>query len=115
MLDALGALSNRTALSLARRPVGHDDGGGVSTLADTLGSFESGYDRAEERAALAPALRRLPAREQEILRLRFVEDLTQSEIATRIGVSQMQVSRLLRRSLELLSKLTRASSGETLH
>jgi RNA polymerase sigma-B factor len=110
VLDALGALANRTALSLAA-PTGREDdgGGGSATLADTLGTVESGYARAEQRATLAPALRRLPAREQEILRLRFVEDLTQSEIATRIGVSQMQVSRLLRRSLELLGELTRAS------
>jgi RNA polymerase sigma-B factor len=110
VLDALGALSNRTALSLAT-PIGRDDdSGGAATLADTLGRTESGYANAEARAAIAPALRRLPAREQEILRLRFVEDLTQSEIAARVGVSQMQVSRLLRRSLELLGKLTRASA-----
>jgi RNA polymerase sigma-B factor len=109
VLDALGALSNRTALSLAT-PIGREDDGAGATLADTLGHTEPGYDDAEARAALTPALRRLPAREQEILRLRFVEDLTQSEIAARVGVSQMQVSRLLRRSLELLSKLTRAST-----
>lgn len=52
----------------------------------------------------------LPAREQKILRLRFVEDLTQAEIASRIGVSQMHVSRLLRRSLDELAAAT--SSGE---
>ena len=53
-------------------------------------------------------MRALPAREREILRLRFVEDLTQTEIADRIGISQMHVSRLLRRSLD---KLTRATAG----
>lgn len=55
-----------------------------------------------EREALSSLIDRLPPREQEILRLRFEHDLTQSEIAARIGVSQMQVSRLLARTLEQL-------------
>ena len=55
------------------------------------------------------AAKHLPQREREILYLRFGEDLTQSEIAERVGVSQMQVSRLLRRSLHRLRQLT----GET--
>jgi RNA polymerase sigma-B factor len=59
---------------------------------------------------LAPALRCLPAREQRILRMRFVEDRTQTEIARTIGVSQMQISRLLRQSLERLAQITRAST-----
>ena len=52
------------------------------------------------------AAKHLPQREREILFLRFGEDLTQSEIAERVGVSQMQVSRLLRRSLQRLRQLT---------
>ncbi|MGB2711167.1 MAG: sigma-70 family RNA polymerase sigma factor, partial [Conexibacter sp.] len=63
---------------------------------------------AEARAMIAPAMRHLPEREQRILRMRFAEDLTQSEIAAEIGVSQMQISRLLRQSLERLAELTRA-------
>lgn len=55
-----------------------------------------------EREALTSLIDRLPPREQEILRLRFEHDLTQSEIAARIGVSQMQVSRLLARTLDQL-------------
>jgi len=51
---------------------------------------------------ISDALRHLPARERRILYLRFVKDLTQSEIAARVGLSQMQISRLLRRSLEQL-------------
>ncbi len=54
------------------------------------------------------AARNLPAREREILYLRFGEDLTQSEIAARVGVSQMQVSRLLRRALQRLTELAGA-------
>lgn len=63
-----------------------------------------------EREALSSLIDRLPAREQEILRLRFEHDLTQSEIALRIGVSQMQVSRLLARTLEQL-RVWASSSG----
>ena len=106
VLDALGALANRTTLSLAI-PAGHEESGDA-TLADTIGADDAGYERAEARAMLAPALRHLPEREQRILRMRFVDDLTQSEIAAKIGVSQMQISRLLRQSLERLTELTRA-------
>ncbi|MDO8213661.1 SigB/SigF/SigG family RNA polymerase sigma factor [Conexibacter sp. CPCC 206217] len=105
VVEALGALANRTALSLAT-PAGHDDEGDA-TIADTLGTTEDGYKMAEARALLTPALRHLPEREQRILRMRFVDDLTQSEIATEIGVSQMQISRLLRQSLDRLHELTR--------
>jgi RNA polymerase sigma-B factor len=58
---------------------------------------------------VAGTMRALPRREQEILRLRFVEDLTQTEIAERLGVSQMQVSRLLRRSLDRLRVVAEAA------
>lgn len=105
VVEALGALANRTALSLAM-PAGHDDDGDA-TIADTLGDVEDGYQAAEARAVLAPAMRHLPEREQRILRMRFVHDMTQSEIASRIGVSQMQISRLLRQSLDTLHELTR--------
>lgn len=109
VVEALGALSNRTALSLAAPTGGHDDGGGGdTTIADTLGSADDGFERAEARAILGSAVRCLPDREQKILRLRFVEDMTQSEIAAEIGVSQMQISRLLRQSLERLAQITRA-------
>ena len=105
VLEALGALANRTALSLAT-PAGNDDEGDA-TIADTLGSVEEGFRAAEARALLGPALRHLPEREQRILKMRFVDDMTQSEIARQIGVSQMQISRLLRQSLERLHELTR--------
>lgn len=105
VVEALGALANRTALSLAT-PAGHEDEGDA-TIADTLGDVEEGYRVAEARALLAPALKHLPEREQKILKMRFVDDLTQSEIATEIGVSQMQISRLLRQSLDRLHELTR--------
>ena len=69
------------------------------TLADSLGSADPEIERAEIRALLDGAFGVLSARDQEVLRLRFEHDLTQTEIAQRIGVSQMQVSRLIRQSL----------------
>lgn len=72
---------------------------------EALGGEDSRLARMEERVTVFAAARHLPAREREILYLRFGEDLTQSEIAQRIGVSQMQVSRLLRRSLARLREL----------
>jgi RNA polymerase sigma-B factor len=71
-------------------------------LSARMGERDAHYDAVEERALLAPALAMLPQREQTILRMRFVQGLTQSEIATTIGVSQMHVSRLLAASLEEL-------------
>ena len=76
-----------------------DDGDGMSAQ---LGQDEPGLADAERRATMDPLLATLPEREQMILRLRFYEDLTQSEIADRLGISQMHVSRLLSRSLAKL-------------
>ena len=62
-----------------------------------------GYELVEIGETLRGTLEALPARERLILRLRFEEDMTQAEIAEQVGVSQMHVSRLLRRSLDRLS------------
>jgi RNA polymerase sigma-B factor len=67
---------------------------------EALGGEDENFERAEERVLLRGGLAVLGAREREILRLRFVEGLTQREIAVAIGVSQMHVSRLLRRSID---------------
>jgi RNA polymerase sigma-B factor len=72
------------------------------TLAHRIGAEDAKYDGVDDRSVLAPALAKLAPREQTILQLRFVDGLTQSEIAARIGVSQMHVSRLLAASLERL-------------
>jgi RNA polymerase sigma-B factor len=74
----------------------------IDPLSARMGERDARFDSVEERALLAPALARLPAREQSILRMRFVQGLTQSEIAVTIGVSQMHVSRLLAASLNEL-------------
>ena len=71
-------------------------------LSARLGEHDNNYDSVEDRALLGPALATLPPREQSILRMRFVDGLTQSEIAVAVGVSQMHVSRLLSSSLQKL-------------
>jgi RNA polymerase sigma-B factor len=73
-----------------------------------LGHVDTGFQQVEERAVLRDAIAKLPEQEQQILVLRFIENRTQTEIATMIGISQMQVSRLVARSLKKL----RASLGE---
>ena len=67
---------------------------------ESLGEIEHEYEVSEDRAVLAPGLRALDERERKILHLRFFEGLTQSQIAQQVGISQMHVSRLIRRSLE---------------
>jgi RNA polymerase sigma-B factor len=67
---------------------------------DALGVDEVGFETSEHRALLEPGIESLDAREQRILHLRFVGGLTQSQIAAEVGISQMHVSRLIRRSLE---------------
>jgi RNA polymerase sigma-B factor len=69
--------------------------GGTSSIGDGLGGDEGGYDAAEARVALQPALQRLGERDRRIVTLRFFGQCTQQEIADDIGVTQMQVSRLL--------------------
>ena len=80
-------------------PSGADEEG---TLANQLGTEDQGLIDSEHRVALSPLIARFPPRERTILHLRFFEGLTQSEIAGRLGISQMHVSRLLARSLAQL-------------
>jgi len=77
------------------------------TIAETVGATDDRFELIEGCASISQALKTLPERERLILQLRFVEDLTQSEIAQRIGVSQMHVSRLIRQALERV----RAAAG----
>jgi RNA polymerase sigma-B factor len=72
------------------------------TISDRLGDVDEGFGGAEDRMVLAISLAELTERERRILNLRFIEGLTQSEIAAEIGVSQMHVSRLLSGSLAKL-------------
>ena len=68
-------------------------------MAERIGSEDPSFELVEDRVALDAERPVLDEREREVLRLRFVEDLTQSQIAERIGHSQMHVSRILRRAL----------------
>ncbi|MGW4485295.1 SigB/SigF/SigG family RNA polymerase sigma factor [Amycolatopsis sp. NPDC004368] len=87
------------------KPV-HDDAEPLS-LADTLGEEDSALEHIENHEALEPLLRELPQRERAILVMRFFGGLTQTQIADRVGISQMHVSRLLSQTLEQLrGKLT---------
>jgi len=90
----------------APRPGIDDDAG--AAYGDSIGSDDERYELVELDVTVAAVLGHIPPRERMILKMRFVEDLTQTEIAERVGISQMQVSRLLRRSLNQLRTLTRA-------
>jgi RNA polymerase sigma-B factor len=70
-----------------------------SSFADQIGSEDDQLENLEYRASLAPEMAKLPERERKILFLRFYRGMTQSEIAERLGISQMHVSRLLNRTL----------------
>jgi RNA polymerase sigma-B factor len=74
----------------------------AATVGDAVGTVDHGFASAEHRAVLQTLMCSLTLRERNIVRLRFEHDLTQAEIGTRVGISQMQVSRILRRSLARL-------------
>ena len=82
-----------------------------TSLADAVGSLDERLDLVEHSASLGRALRAMPERERSILYLRFAEGLTQVEIAERVGISQMHVSRLIRRALERLRVVAGAEAA----
>ena len=99
VLEAREAATAYRAESLDQ-PFGDDQD--ATSVVDTLGVHEPGYLQAEQSATLEAMMSVLSDREREVLRLRFAEDLTQSEIGRRVGVSQMHVSRLLRQAVTRL-------------
>jgi RNA polymerase sigma-B factor len=103
VLDALAARSAYRPRSLTRA-ADDDEPGDLE-----LPSSEDGYALVEERMALADGLATLPPRERVILHLRFEHGLYQSEIAARLGISQMHVSRLISRALETLREKAAAT------
>ena len=101
VIEALEAADAYDALSLdAPRGEADDDAG---SWVESLGEVDPNYALVEWGASIEPALAALPERERLVIRLRFAEDLTQTEIAQRIGVSQMHVSRLIRRAIARMS------------
>ncbi|MFV8165969.1 RNA polymerase sigma factor SigF [Mycobacterium sp. 134] len=99
VIEGLVAGSSYNTLSI-------DSGGGgdeeAPAIVDTLGDVDTGLDQIDNRETLRPLLAQLPERERTVLVLRFFESMTQTQIAERVGVSQMHVSRLLAKSLARL-------------
>jgi RNA polymerase sigma-B factor len=105
VLEALGAASAHYPDSLDR-PVNEDGEDGIGTL---LGGEDRGFEEVENAALVDGLLATLPERERAMLRMRFEEELTQAEIGSRLGVSQMHVSRLIRRSIAELQQAQSAA------
>jgi RNA polymerase sigma-B factor len=108
VLEVLEANHNRRPLSLDRPVGGEED---ESPAAEWVGDEDENFELVDDKLALEGVLPHLDERERLILRLRFVDDMTQSQIADRIGHSQMHVSRILRRTLERIREEV-AEQGE---
>jgi RNA polymerase sigma-B factor len=102
VVDALEVRHTRTIAPYDELGVDDEEG----PRSRTLGAEDPGYELVDELATIGPAFAALPARERKVLRLRFGADLTQSEIAAELGVSQMQISRLIRRALDTMAELS---------
>jgi RNA polymerase sigma-B factor len=100
VLEGLEASSAYRSASLDEALAGDDEGGG--TAIEILGEVDAALDQVEYRESIRPLLARLPDRERTIVMLRFFGNMTQTQIAQRIGISQMHVSRLLSQTLAQL-------------
>ncbi|WP_246584935.1 RNA polymerase sigma factor SigF [[Mycobacterium] fortunisiensis] len=99
VIEGLVAGSSYNTLSIDSGGGGDED---APAIVDTLGDMDTGLDQIDNRETLRPLLAQLPERERTVLVLRFFESMTQTQIAERVGVSQMHVSRLLAKSLARL-------------
>jgi RNA polymerase sigma-B factor len=106
VLEALEGSFAYEATSLDAPRAGDPD---AESYADSVGADDDGYEQVEYLQTIEPTMRALPERDRLVLKLRFEDDLTQSEIAERIGVSQMHVSRIIRRALERLKAVADAA------
>jgi RNA polymerase sigma-B factor len=102
--DVLESMEAGSLYRLASIDAGRPDDDSATSPAHRLGELDAELGAVEDRVAVSEILAVLPEREQNIVYLRFFEGLTQSEIAERMGISQMHVSRLLARSLETLGE-----------
>ncbi|MGC1801497.1 MAG: sigma-70 family RNA polymerase sigma factor, partial [Solirubrobacterales bacterium] len=101
VLEAMHASQGHHAVSLdATSTIG--DGDEPGPLRDRIGAKDLSFDTVEYGEAIGPVLEEISERDRKVLHLRFVEDMTQSEIADQVGVSQMHVSRILRATVEKL-------------
>jgi RNA polymerase sigma-B factor len=110
VLEAIESGRAYSSVSLSAGAIGDEDGE-LDPL-ETIGTVEHEYEVSEDRAMLEPGFRVLDERERRILHLRFFEGLTQSQIAAQIGISQMHVSRLIRRALEKIREEIADDKGE---
>jgi RNA polymerase sigma-B factor len=106
VLEAMHASQGHHSVSLDASSM-QGDGDEPAPLGERLGKIDLGFETVEYGAAIEPTLAKISDRDRMVLHLRFVEDLTQSEIAARVGVSQMHVSRILRSTLEELRQAVR--------
>ncbi|WP_110208739.1 RNA polymerase sigma factor SigF [Nocardioides daejeonensis] len=97
--DVVDGLESGNAYSTLSLDAGDSSEDGALTMLDTLGVEDDGLEHVELRESLKPLLAALPPREKNILMLRFFKNMTQSQIATEVGISQMHVSRLLTRTI----------------
>jgi RNA polymerase sigma-B factor len=104
VLEAMEAATTSRPASLDA-PIVADSEGDAAPMAEHVGDVDQNLEHTEWGVMLEERLEQLDDREREVLHLRFVQDLTQTEIGERIGVSQMQVSRILRAALERLREL----------
>ena len=111
VLEAMQAAGAYRSASLDAPRASSDEEAG-ETLGDAMGTTDDGFERAEQRATLQALIDGLTPREREVIRLRFEEDLTQAEIGAQIGVSQMQVSRVLRHAVTRLRALARVEDEQ---
>lgn len=102
VLEALEAGSAYSTRSLSAPREGDDEAFSEADRLEALASDDHAYEVAEDRAVLAAGFQALDERERRIIHLRFFEGLTQSQIASEVGISQMHVSRLIRKALETL-------------
>jgi RNA polymerase sigma-B factor len=110
--EVLNSLETSRAHHASSLDAPYDDGEGeAGSVVDRFGCEDGSLRLVVDRLTIGVAAKQLPAREREVLMLRFVGDLTQTQIAERVGVSQMQVSRILRRALARLSDLTDTRSA----
>ncbi len=111
VLEAMQVSQARASVSFDAPPPGGGEDSEPSPVMETFGEEDPGYELVEDGAAVAHAVASLSLRERRILYLRFAREMTQSEIATHMGLSQMQISRVLRHSLQRMRTIAEGSAG----
>jgi RNA polymerase sigma-B factor len=111
VLEAMQVSQARTSVSLDAPPPGGGGEDSEPSRVETFGEEDPGYELVEDGSVVMHAAASLAPRERHILHLRFAREMTQSEIATHMGLSQMQISRVLRHSLQRMRTIAEGSAG----